>query len=532
MKGLKNLVRGFMLLLSIIVVVISYRNSVENTFGDFRTSAETAKLHINQYAKLSSDFIDLMGAYGTEYFKLNWVGDSSYYDALTYNESQNYYHLDKANEMGYASKVGNLTGDGPVPKLGDTNYKELILALNYNTYFNSFYQSLPGVAWIYYTSESGFLNLYPWVSSTDFRYSRETLGTEYMKEGRFKRNTQESRYWSQVYMDQAGKGLMITVSRAIYEGALFRGVVSLDFTLDQLNKLLPAKYKVYLVSDHNEILATNDRAEKLVVKSYTLDTFLPQFTPSEMEQLKSFPENEIGELGGAYVLMVPFYDVPWRLYFVLPRTSMLGNVTLDLVPVFIILGLLFYSTREAMARAKAENALAKTATLDFLTGALNRRGAIKRLEEETANYLRKKEAFSFIMLDIDHFKYFNDRYGHKAGDQVLVKACETLKRNVRASDLLCRWGGEEFLVVLFNTEKDQAMIIAEKLRLEIENMAIPWEDQGDLKITMTFGVQEYTPEDGLEMSISCADMAMYEGKAMGRNRVVAFTKSPEMKREI
>jgi len=534
---MRNLRKVVILFVAIGVLLFSYTSNQKRLIRDFTDTALSTRVQINQYAKISSDFIELMGVYGTEYFKNSTEGTSPYYSALTYDPSRNGFSLDKAEERGYEGSVGNLTGKGNIPVTGE-NLKEIALGLNYNAYFDAFYKTLEGVAWIYYTSESGFVNLYPWVPSKQVKYTDEMLKNEYMRVGRITRNSENRSYWSKIYMDLAGKGQMITVSKGIFHGAVFKGVVSLDFTLDQLNKLLPEGYKVYLISENEEVLATNDNSKRLEKKTYTLDTIFEDFKPADVERLRSLPEKEVIAFHSEYVYLLNLNDVPWKLYFILPNSIILVGVVSACIPVLLTVILLFYITSEADARKKAEKELAdtvealkdyqekleKTATLDFLTGALNRRGGLKRIEEESAIYERKERPFSFVLLDIDHFKYFNDRYGHRAGDMVLVKSCEVLRKNIRGSDIICRWGGEEFLIVLFDTTFNQAMGTAEKLREEIEKTKFPWEG-GTLSITMTFGVLEYDKEVGIEMSISGADHAMYEGKNQGRNKVIGYTKS-------
>ncbi len=152
---------------------------------------------------------------------------------------------------------------------------------------------------------------------------------------------------------------------------------------------------------------------------------------------------------------------------------------------------------------------------DKLTGAVNRHRGIELLEHEIKRAQRYGHPFSLIYFDIDHFKKINDTYGHATGDTVLVKATETIRNNLRATDSLIRWGGEEFLILLPETDLGDAVHIAQKLREQIEKRSadIP------VPITASFGVASWDEEQTLDTMIHRADTKMYEAKKLGRNRI-------------
>lgn len=164
----------------------------------------------------------------------------------------------------------------------------------------------------------------------------------------------------------------------------------------------------------------------------------------------------------------------------------------------------------------------ETATLsDSLTGLLNRRGFYQRLEYERARFRRNHRPFSILILDIDHFKKINDSFGHNTGDYVLKELSRKLKANTREMDTVCRWGGEEFLVLLVESEISGARLYAEKLRSSIESMSLEF-DGHKISITSSFGVCEIeTPDSNIEKYIKLADDRLYQAKSQGRNRVVS-----------
>ncbi|MFQ5864031.1 MAG: diguanylate cyclase [bacterium] len=159
---------------------------------------------------------------------------------------------------------------------------------------------------------------------------------------------------------------------------------------------------------------------------------------------------------------------------------------------------------------------------DDLTGIYNRRYFNQRFERELQRSKRYHHLLSLLMLDIDHFKMYNDLKGHIKGDEVLKKLAVTLENNLRKADIVARFGGEEFVILLPEISKHQACKVADKLRRKIENT--PFENEKSLpegKITISIGLAVY-PDDSEEPQklIQYADNALYLAKSRGRNRVV------------
>ncbi|MDH3972904.1 MAG: sensor domain-containing diguanylate cyclase [Deltaproteobacteria bacterium] len=161
---------------------------------------------------------------------------------------------------------------------------------------------------------------------------------------------------------------------------------------------------------------------------------------------------------------------------------------------------------------------------DDLTGLYNRRYFFDTFEKEMERARRFNRNISVIILDIDHFKNFNDKNGHLLGDDALRTVAATLEENVRKADTLARYGGEEFIVLISEQDKTHTVKIAEKLRVAIEEIEVSGEkNQPRGKLTVTLGVSSY-PDDTQYATelIDCADKALYSGKTKGRNIVVAF----------
>jgi diguanylate cyclase (GGDEF)-like protein len=172
------------------------------------------------------------------------------------------------------------------------------------------------------------------------------------------------------------------------------------------------------------------------------------------------------------------------------------------------------------AGLKSSNArLEEVANTDLLTGLSNRRDMLERLQSELQRAQRSEpHTFSILLVDIDHFKSINDRFGHLAGDQVLTNVAKALSSMLRAYDSCARWGGEEFLLLLPDTEHDGALAIAERLRQMISETAFNVLEQ-TASITISIGGLCYEPGQTLDEMMQLADTMLYSAKEHGRNGV-------------
>lgn len=175
-----------------------------------------------------------------------------------------------------------------------------------------------------------------------------------------------------------------------------------------------------------------------------------------------------------------------------------------------------------MARDRADENNRRLAALDPLTGVANRRAVIAALDRDVARAVRTRESIAVMMVDIDHFKRINDQYGHPAGDQVLCNVVNVLRQRLRSQDLVSRYGGEEFLVVLPDTDLIGAHQLARQLCEAVAGSRYRHEGT-DIGVTVSIGVfgGRLEPGDSWDMLIAAADRALYRAKELGRNRVEA-----------
>ncbi|MDX1464263.1 MAG: diguanylate cyclase [Halomonas sp.] len=166
-------------------------------------------------------------------------------------------------------------------------------------------------------------------------------------------------------------------------------------------------------------------------------------------------------------------------------------------------------------RKRMEDELERQATLDHLTGAYNRRAFDAALRQAICQAELSDETFSLLIFDIDHFKHVNDRHGHDTGDAILKQLADRVADNLRSTDILSRWGGEEFTILLPDTRLRGTRIFAERLRGQIAESRL-----NGLSVTLSMGVTEYRPGDDMDSMLSRADEALYRAKSAGRNCVM------------
>jgi len=179
--------------------------------------------------------------------------------------------------------------------------------------------------------------------------------------------------------------------------------------------------------------------------------------------------------------------------------------------------------RDMTDHRRAQTALEQLASRDGLTGVANRRSFDEKLSNEWKRERRELRSLSLLMIDVDHFKLYNDRYGHQAGDRCLQQIAKVLEEEVyRPGDMVARYGGEEFAAILTATDAEGAGIVARRILEGLSKLAIPHEHSQTGHVTLSIGISSSIPQPGgrYENLILSADSALYQAKHAGRNRFV------------
>jgi len=181
----------------------------------------------------------------------------------------------------------------------------------------------------------------------------------------------------------------------------------------------------------------------------------------------------------------------------------------------------FYGrSRQAIAALRAsENRFKEMSITDELTGLYNSRHFFNRLKAEIERTDRYGHPLSLLMLDLDNFKQYNDAFGHLSGDRVLAKTGDVIRKSIRSTDSAYRYGGEEFAVVLPESDRQESLYFAERIRRAFESEALFAHAENGLRVTVSIGVAQYIPGEELAAFIKRADENLYAAKSAGKNRI-------------
>ncbi|WP_332820507.1 sensor domain-containing diguanylate cyclase [Pseudomonas sp.] len=306
----------------------------------------------------------------------------------------------------------------------------------------------------------------------------------------------------------------------------FIGATGVGLTVDAVVKLIDdyqIRYdrSVYFVDTDGRIVLTGATGGPMGAK---VGQALSDVAGLEDLQAK-LPQPQTGDFeyqehGRGHFLNVRFIpELDWYLFVDKHETGALAgirqslylNLLICLVVTAIVLTLVSIVLRRYQTR------IAALATTDQLTELLNRRGFDLLANQAIQEARRNPSPLCALLLDLDNFKDLNDNHGHLAGDEVLRGFANKLRDNLRQSDIICRWGGEEFILLLKDTSPEQARLLAEKVRQQTEHSRFSYKG-ASLQITTSIGLAELHPDDSLSELLARADGALYRAKQSGRNR--------------
>jgi diguanylate cyclase (GGDEF)-like protein len=224
----------------------------------------------------------------------------------------------------------------------------------------------------------------------------------------------------------------------------------------------------------------------------------------------------VGDVRGG--ISVTFDQSRFELRLRRNTAAILGLALVSAVIVLLLVGLQIKRLIKQLASARLQ--LEILATTDTLTEIWNRRHIMNRLSDELERHRRTQAPLSCALIDIDHFKRVNDTLGHHAGDLVLKRVAESLKRTLRRYDLIGRYGGEEFLVILPNTDSVEAKSVCERLHFDVSARVRAGDNLDGWAVTVSIGCATLQETDSPEMLVHRADTALYQAKESGRNSVV------------
>ena len=248
--------------------------------------------------------------------------------------------------------------------------------------------------------------------------------------------------------------------------------------------------------------------------------------------IEKIPKGAVRRRWNDLRVLILFFVFCYLAYIFLTSMDLLDEKFKLIVPaMFFLVAVLILFTGTLALETATEfirfSKIERENIIDHLTGIHNRRYLDERIDSEAIRAHKYDMPLSMMMIDIDHFKAVNDRYGHQIGDRVLKSLCEVLIKKGRITDVIARYGGEEIVILTIQTNISDTFNVAEKLRKTVEtSIMVPVdksEDREDIRITVSIGVAELDQQGfDSQAMIKKADMALYQAKSEGRNRVIAY----------
>ncbi len=308
--------------------------------------------------------------------------------------------------------------------------------------------------------------------------------------------------------------------RRVFSGAFDVSATPLGRYMSQL-MVIPGR-RVYLVDANGTLIASSGRPPRGGETLGTRDGRLARLARTHL--IGSYASTH----GTQTFVAAPVSGTPWRIVAAVPDSGLYDAVNgaskwLAWVALtgLALAGLLIIHVGLRLLRSRVQ--LDYVARVDSLTGLRNRRDLEETLESTISSARRRQTSLAVLMIDVDHFKAINDTLGHKCGDVVLVNIAQKLRAAIRIEDALGRWGGEEFVAVLPDTDGEGALMLAERLRAAVADQAIT---DSQPRVTVTIGAAVWISGSSDEL-IRRADAALYAGKAAGRDRVRLAPLNPE-----
>lgn len=399
--------------------------------------------------------------------------------------------------------AGRLSGNAALP-LSEAQLLEVQAALTLDAQMRPALEFHEAVVWLYYLSASGFIYMAPDSPLGNFHFTPELYRRDYWRESAPALNPQRRMILDGPYQDAAGQGWIFTFAQPVYAGERFLGVVALDLRLDTLQQLVvlgEAAGETMLVSENAHLIARPGGFEP--------GTHL-------RPPLGDRPVDWHADEQGNHWLSAPVVaDELWAVHRLEPHTLLWAAVR-ESAPTWLLILMLGLLCLFAWRLMGALAQMTRMTHVDPLTQTLNRRGFYEKAGVALALAARKRLVPAVLLMDIDHFKTINDSYGHAVGDSVLKQLGGHLRKACRPFDLVCRWGGEEFVIVLLLDAPAQARQSAERMREAAQRTRI---QPGDRPVTLSGGLVLLGEGESLDQAIKRADQWLYSAKANGRNHI-------------
>ncbi|WP_062063818.1 cache domain-containing protein [Cellvibrio sp. OA-2007] len=341
------------LLVSALLISIQTMSEAKYKNNQLIEQFKTEAVAIDNLIVRVTVLLDVMQKNAQDYFTDPRATASFYFSGLA-PIGINEYGLDKIPAPYVASDTGNLTGKGRMAELNSELKNEIEMAFSLNSAFKSTLNSVPNAAWVYYTSKNNFINLYPWVPSADFKFTEKLHKKEFYTRGVPAANPGRDIFWTSIYLDEAGKGIMVTAAKPIYRHDEFLGTVAIDFTLEELGNYVkqfrPGLGELSITNSAGQLLAHTHM--QLTEHSVFKDA-LPEGVTTEAFSA-SCSDLQLVQLNGYQYICYQLTNAPWQVIYLEQTQSFMSRMFSSIGTVFIVLltalGILLYLIKKLTFR--------------------------------------------------------------------------------------------------------------------------------------------------------------------------------------
>jgi diguanylate cyclase (GGDEF)-like protein len=323
-----------------------------------------------------------------------------------------------------------------------------------------------------------------------------------------------------------GESLIMFINHKIYNDEFHMiGATGIGLKTSYINDMLKYfrqryNFNVYFINESGKVLIAEQGVNELKQLSDLpeLKKLIPDITSKERQLFEYTQSDESYLLTTKYIPELDLYllvEAKVDNFTQSVKDAFYFNIFISLLITLLITIIVLLYVR------KIHSKLNDLASNDALTNLPNRRTFYSQLDRFILLGARQKQNLSLVFVDVDDFKLINDEQGHDVGDNILINIATTLKSTIRHTDFIARWGGEEFIILLIDTQLDDAQLIAEQLRENIQNN-IYLLQHAKKRVTLSLGVAQATDDDNADSLFKRADNALYQAKRTGKNRVVAF----------
>ncbi len=519
------------------VIFMSYY-IFDNLSKEFVASYERNHTSLQKELTKVNDVLEIYGNVANNIINRDNIADNfresdidNVIDYFEYNQEGDYFHLDNiTNSDVDVTEINNITGSGNLDFLQDENdikTKEIYLSIIMNKYFHTMNKKIVASYWVYYTSLNEFLSIRKssdeFVLSSEFKYVDDLLDMPFVVEGEkdfLKDRTNV--FWTHPYIDLGGGGLMVTSSYPVDYNGKYLGSISVDFMSSSLNEKIDDNYITFLIDEKGTIISSN-------IKNINYETQLTYLKDIpikiSLDELTKLEYNKLHYVNNLKIISNHIEETPYVMYQVYLPQSLVYDMLINMIPLFIfiilfvLINITYHKVYEAKEKLRITNKTLESkkeeldyvAKFDALTNVYNRRGLYNKLEEFENKELLENP--SVIMIDIDRFKKVNDEFGHDVGDHVLEEVCKVINNLIGNTEIVARFGGEEFIVVSLEKDFNKVINFAEKIRMSIENHTF----KINRKITISLGVANANNISINSLWYKNADNALLNAKNNGRN---------------